>query len=84
MYHISIIERAIEKCGYTLDDVKLKNHRVVRSKGFIPGITSKVMWDGAGRCYANKGKDRLENFDLPIHTAIAEQSLEEFNNVCRS
>ena len=84
MYHISIIERAAEKCGFTLDDVKLRNHRVVRSKGFIPGINSKVMWDGSGRCYANKGKDRLENFDLPIQTVIEEQKLEEYNNVCRS
>lgn len=84
MYHISIIERAAEKCGFTLDDVKLKNHRVVRSKGFIPGINTKVMWDGIGRCYSNKGKNRLENFDLPIQTVIEEKKMEEFNNVCRS
>lgn len=84
MYKISIIERAAEKCGFILDDVKLRSHLVVRSKGFIPGHNFKVMWDGFGRCFAHKGKVRLENFDLPIQTVLEEQKLEDFNHVCRS
>ena len=83
MYQISVIERAIELCGYTLDDVKLRNHRVVRSKGFIPGVKDKVKWDALGRCYTLKGSP-LPRYDLPLSTVIEEQKMEEFKDVCRS
>ena len=83
MYQITIIERAIEKAGFELHDVKLKKHLVVRAKGYIPSLNLKVKWDGYGRCFTLKGNERLNRFDIPIQTVIEEQKLEDFNHVCR-
>lgn len=84
MYKISVIERAAEMCGYKIEEVKLRNHMVARTSGFIPGQNFKVMWNSIGQCYTTRGKTRLPSFDLPIQTAIQDIEREEFDNVCRS
>lgn len=80
MYRIDVFEKAVKQCGYKLKYVKYDDKRyILFAEGFVSKLPYKVRWDSMGNCSKQDGRCRLPEYDLPLASVFAKESLEFLN-----
>lgn len=76
MYRINVFEEAVKMCGYKLNYVKYDDKRyILFAEGFVPKLPYKVRWDSMGYCSKQDGSRKLPEYDLPLVSVSAKESL---------